>query len=232
MTSIESYFANSWCIRNTSTLPKVSIEEGAFPAFLEVDISQDKSEVPATFVEEAIWAKEHNYTKIVCNLLHAPDTLGVRTVQKKNIKTILQRFSYFYDSYRRLAHIVTSKNLHYYGTSGMILNGNYDPLMLATIEVDFNAAKTDHDFLSNPRLRLSYKTFENSSEIIEKTIIKQAIPYFSRNSIYIIYYGTQMGPIQPVEIIIGHLESMIVKPVAPTISDVNTFNNTISNAFA
>lgn len=232
MSSIESYFANSWCIRNTSTLSKVSIEEGAFPAFLEVDISQDKSEVPTTFVEEAIWAKEHNYTKIVCNLLHAPDTLGVRTVQKKNIKTILQRFSYFYDSYRRLAHIVTSKNLHYYGTSGMILNSNYDPLMLATIEVDFNAAKTDYDFLSNPRLRLSYKTFENSSEIIEKTIIKQAIPYFSRNSIYITYSDTQMGPIQPVEIIIGHLESMIVKPVAPTISDVNTFNNTISNAFA
>lgn len=232
MSSIESYFANSWCIQNTSTLPKVSIEEGAFPAFLEVDISQDKSEVPTAFVEKAIWAKEHNYTKIVCNLLHAPDILGVRTVQKKNIKTILQRFSYFYDRYRRLAHIVTSKNLHYYGTSGMILNGNYDPLMLATIEVDFNAAKIDHDFLSNPRLRLSYKTFEDSSEIIEKTIIKQAIPYFSRNSIYITYSGTQMGPIQPVEIIIGHLESMIVKPVAPTISDVNTFNNTISNAFA
>ena len=88
MTSIESYFANSWWIRNdTSELLKVSIEEGAFPAFLEVDISQDKSEVPTTLVEMAIWAKEHNYTKIVCNLLHAPDTLGVRTVQKKNIKT-------------------------------------------------------------------------------------------------------------------------------------------------
>lgn len=232
MTSIESYFANSWCIRNTSTLPKVSIEEGAFPAFLEVDISQDKSEVPTTFVEEAVWAKEHNYTKIVCNLLHASDTLGVRTFQARSIKTILKKFSSFSDSYRRLAHIITSKNLHYYGASGMIFNGNYDPLMLTTIEVDFNAAKADHDFLSNPRLRLSYKTFENSSEIIEKTIIKQAIPYFSRNSIYITYYDAQMGPMQPVEIIIGHLESMIVKPVAPTISDVNTFNNTISNAFA
>ena len=114
----------------------------------------------------------------------------------------------------------------------MIFNGNYDPLMLATVEVDFYAAKTNLDFLSNPRLRLSYKTFENSSEIVEKTIINQAIPYFSRNNITIVYHNTQIGSTQPVEITIGHLESMIVKPMAPTISTIDTFNNTISNAFA
>lgn len=232
MTSIESYFAESWCMRDTASLPTVSIEEVVFPAFLAVDISQDKSEVPTPFVQAALWAREHNYTKIVCNLLHASDNLGVRTFQVRNIKAILKKFSSFSDNYRRLAHIITSKNLHYYGISGMIFNGNYDPLMLTTVEVDFNAVKTNHDFLSNPRLRLSYKTFENSSEIVEKTIIKQAIPYFSRNNIIIVYHNTQIGSTQPVEITIGHLESMIVKPMAPTISTIDTFNNTISNAFA
>lgn len=232
MISIESYFADSWYISNSASLPIVPIEEGAFPAFLEVDISQDKSEVPTPLVDAAICAKSHNYTKIVCNLLHSSNNLGVRTIQRKNIKSILNQFYSFYNSYRRLAHVITSKGLHYYGTSGMIFNGNYDPLMLTTVEVDFNKARITDDFLSNPRLRLSYKVFENSSEIVEKTIIKQAIPYFSRNNAHMYYYRNPIAGTYPVEITVGHSKFMIVKPKVPTISDMSTFNTTISNAFA
>lgn len=229
---IKMFFETPWFIvgRFGCLRPEVSFEEGAFPAFLEVDISGDKFEVPTPLIYYVVSAKKAGYTKLVYNLVNGADSIGRRTFHKKTINAILKQFNDAHRNGMRLAHVITSKGLHYYGCPGMIFNKNYEPLMLSTFEVEYDAFQnTIH--LSHPRCRLSYKVFEDASEIIEKTIIKQAIPCYANTGITIHYNGENFGYHIPVEVIIGHMGSMIVKPTAPTLSTANTttFNNIIAN---
>ena len=232
MSSIERFFKLLWYIVDGEgyPIPQVSLEEGAFPAFLEVDISGNKFEVPIPLVPYVASAKRAGYTKLVYNLVNGADNIGRRTFHKKTINTILRQFDDASNSNMRLAHVITSKGLHYYGCRGMIFNGNYEPLMLGTLEVEYDAAHNIVN-LSHPKCRLSYEVFEGASEIVEKTIIKQAIPYYANEGIDINYKREYFGNRVPVEIVIGHMGSMIVKPMVPTLSTVNmtNFNNIIAN---
>lgn len=230
MSSIEEFFKLLWCIDVEGyPIPRVSLEEGAFPAFLEVDISGNKFEVPTPLVPYVASAKRAGYTKLVYNLVNGADNMGRRTFHKKTINTILRQFDDASNSNTRLAHVITSKGLHYYGCRGMIFNGSYGPLMLGTLEVEYDAHNIVN--LSHPKCRLSYKVFESASEIVEKTIIKQAIPCYANGGVDIIYKREYFGNRVPVEIVIGHMDSMIVKPMVPTLSTVNmtNFNNIIAN---
>lgn len=232
MSSIEEFFKLLWRIsdREGYPIPQVSLEEGAFPAFLEVDISGNKFEVPTPLVPYVASAKRAGYTKLVYNLVNGADDMGRRTFHKKTIHTILRQFNDASNSNMRLSHVITSKGLHYYGCRGMIFNGNYAPLMLGTLEVEYDAAHNTVNLL-HPKCRLSYKVFEGASEIVEKTIIKQAIPCYANEYIDISYMGECFGNRVPVEIVIGYMGSMIVKPMVPTLSIVNmtTFNSIIAN---
>lgn len=232
MSSIEEFFKLLWYIsdREGYPIPQVSLEEGAFPAFLEVDISGNKFEVPTPLVPYVASAKRAGYTKLVYNLVNGADNMGRRTFHKKTINTILRQFDDASNSNMRLAHVITSKGLHYYGCRGMIFNENYEPLMLGTLEVEYDAARNTVNML-HPKCRLSYKVFEGASEIVEKTIIKQAIPCYANEYIDINYKGEYFVIRAPVEVVIGHMGSMIVKPMVPTLSTVNmtSFNNIIAN---
>ena len=235
MNSIEGFFKFLWFIvdREGYPIPQVSLEEGAFPAFLEVDISGNKFEVPTPLVPYVASAKRAGYTKLVYNLVNGADNIGRRTFHKKTINTILRQFNDAGNSSNmRLAHVITSKGLHYYGCRGMIFNENYEPLMLCTLEVEYNAVHNTVN-LSHPKCRLSYKVFEDVSNIVEKTIIKQAIPYYANEGIDIYYKRDYFGDKVPVEIVIGHMGSMIVKPMVPTLSTINmtNFNNIIANHY-
>lgn len=235
MNSIEGFFKSLWFIIDIIGYPnpEVSLEEGAFPAFLEVDISGNKFEVPTPLVPYVASAKRAGYTKLVYNLINGADNIGRRTFHKKTINTILRQFDdASKSSNMRLAHIITSKGLHYYGCRGMIFNGNYEPLMLCTLEVEYDAVHNTVN-LSHPKCRLSYKVFEDASNIVEKTIIKQAIPYYANEGIDIYYKRDYFGDKVPVEIVIEHMDSMIVKPMVPTLSTINmtNFNNIIANHY-
>ena len=234
MNSIERFFKFLWYIvdREGYPVPRVSLEEDAFPAFLEVDISGNNFEVPTPLIPYVASAKMAGYTKLVYNLVNGADNIGRRTFHKKTINTIFRQFDDASNSTMRLAHVITSKGLHYYGCRGMILNGNYEPLMLCTLEVEYDAAHNTVN-LSYPKCRLSYKVFEDASNIVEKTIIKQVIPYYANEGIDIFYKREYFGHRVPVEIVIGHMGSMIVKPMVPTLSTVNmtNFNNIIANYY-
>ena len=234
MSSIERFFKFFWYVidRRDGPVRQGSLEEGAFPAFLEVDISSNKFEVPTPLVSYVASAKRAGYTKLVYNLVNGADDIGRRTFHKKTINTILRQFDDASNSTMRLAHVITSKGLHYYGCRGMIFNGNYEPLMLCTLEVEYDAAHNTVNLL-HPKCRLSYKVFESASNIIEKTIIKQVIPYYANEGIDIFYKREFLGNRVTFEIIIGHMGSMIVKPMVPTLSTVNmtNFNNIIANYY-
>ncbi len=208
------------------------MDDSAFSAFLEVDISGDEFEVPTSIVPYIPQAKIEGGTKLVFNLVNGIDGMGRRTFHKKTINTILRQFEDASLSTTRIAHIVTSKGLHYYGCKGMIFNSAYEPLMLSTVKVKYDSASNTMS-LSHPRFRLSYSVFEGVSEIVEKTIVKQAIPSYSRGGVDVSFGSDTFGTRVPVEIIIGNLDKMVVKPATPTLSSVSAanFNNIIASHY-
>lgn len=227
MATIQSFLASLWNMpRDPYDMPTVPLDDNAFPAFMEIDISQDCVEIPTPLVAHFFKAKREGYTKLVFNLANGADNEGRRTFHKKTVSTILRQF---YDSCverYRIAHVVTSKNLSYYGCRGMIFDKDYFPLMLCTIEAKLTPDGNRMTF-DNPRIRLSYKVFEHSDEIIEKTLIKQAIPYYSRYGVNVIWNHFNRN--LPVNVVIGHMDHFIVRPATPSVSTATPelFNNAI-----
>lgn len=221
---IEEYFKRLWWERDIN-IPNVSLDDNAFPAFLEIDLRGDELEIPFFLLKPALQAKARGYDKLAFNLVNGSDREGRRTFHHKTVSTILKKFSDASGSSMRIAHVVTSKNLHYYGNWGIILDQNYSPLFVATVKVRLVTDGTPR--LSHPMCKLSYKVFENSQEIVEKTIIKQAIPLFSTYRVDVCF-GTFYSR-GSVELAITNLESMVVIPNRPTLisSSVTAFNQTI-----
>lgn len=234
MTSIKDYFENIWLFKfPRAPISEIPLTEGAFPAFLEIDISENVFDVPMPLLPYVLDAKDSGCNKLVFNLINGTDDFGRRTFHKKTINTILRQFTDASRGNMRLAHIVTSKNLHYYGGLGMIFNGDYSPLLLATVEVHYDPSTRHIIELSHPKCKLSYKVFSEASEIVEKTIIKQAIPIYSNRGVDIYLNGGCYATNAPVEISVEHLDSLVVKPVVPTPSYVNpiAFNATIADYY-
>lgn len=220
MVLIEDYFKKLWYIPDRRAIPPISLGNGVFPAFLEVDISSNRFELPTPLVPYAESAKIQGCNKLAFNLVSGADYIGRRTFHKKTINTILRQFIEASLSSMRMAHVITSKGLHYYGCRGMIFNENYQPLILSTVEAEYNPESNKLE-LSHPKFRISYKVFEGSSEIVEKTIIKQAIPCYANNKVCI-KYGGVLSDATPVEVIIEHSDSWIVKPRVPTPNSFST----------
>lgn len=221
---IEDFFRHLWW-EGPSYSPVVSLDNNAFPAFIEVDLRGDEIEVPFFLIRHVIRAKSQGYDKLAFNLVNGCDPEGRRTFHHKTISTILGKFASATRSPMRIAHVVTSKGIHYYGNQGIILDHEYDPLFVATVRMKLAADGGLR--LSHPMCKLSYKVFENSQEIVEKTIIKQAIPFFATRQVEI-----ELSPFcsqESVELAITSLDSMVVVPNRPTIasSAPDAINQTI-----
>lgn len=226
--NIDRYFKDLWQQHDEPWSSNVSIDDNAFPAFLEVDLRGDEIEVPFFLLSPIIRVKFKGYDKLVYNLVNGYDNNNLRTFRHKTINTILGKFIEASESPIRIAHIVTSKNLHYYGNHGIILDQNYNPLFVATIMLKIGNGTPK---IYHPTCKLSYKVFENSQEIVEKTIIKQAIPMFSscRANVDYSHYNYE----ENVELSITNLESMVIVPNRPTMvsASTNAFNSIILNNY-
>lgn len=228
MSHIESFFRGLWNIHLSycaSSIPDVDLDNGVFPAFLEIDISGDEFEIPYFLKNVILEAKAGNCDSIVYNLIHGFTEENRRSVVRRTITTILRSF-HKAGNRARIAKVVTTKGLVYYGRRGLILDENYNPLFVAMIKVK----KEDGIFkLSNPSCKISYRVFENSDNIVEKTIIKQAFPIYGEHPVdYYSDIGSCYVSNSPVKISIEHLDHLVVKPNQPTIKDLDNINNILN----
>lgn len=231
MSHIESFFRGLWVIDwnyYRTSIPEVDLDDGAFPAFLKIDISGDEFEIPYFLKDAMIEAKASNCDSIIYNLIHGLTEDGRRSITRRTITTILKSFSESGNrTATRITKVVTTKGLVYYGCKGLILDGNYNPLLIATIK----AKKEDEIYkFSNPSCKISYRVFENSDNIVEKTIIKQAFPIYGEHPVdYPLNnaFSSSRGS-SPVKISVEYLDHLVIKPNQPTIKDVSNVNSVIN----
>ena len=228
MNYIEHYFSNMWSNIYEVSLPTVGLDDNAFPAFIEADITSD-AEVPVCVANYCKRFRALNMDKVVYVLSNGYDYDGRRTMHHKTVSTILRRFGMVNNNSMRVAHIVTTKGVHYFGGMGFIMDSNYNPLLICTAKVDFDS--NGRIKFSNPKCNISYRVFDNSSELLEKTIIKQAIPYLSHHTVPI--PAGMHHDYSYVDIMIGDFDYMVVKPVRPTMkqAEPESINSVILNSY-
>lgn len=227
--TLRYYFRNAWNGDSRRDPPRVSLGDNTFPAFLTVQLQGNDIEVPVCAMQYFLKARNSGYDKLVFNLLHGPGGLGLRTFHHKTAGTIFKRFADASATTIRIAHVVTAKGTHYYGNRSIIMDENHDLLMMTTAKVHFDGNGSYE--LTDPICHLSYKVFEHSENMVEKTIIKYGIPAYSGEEVDIMWNGRLF--FEKPRILIDHYDHLITKPAAPKISEtsVEQFNETIFNTY-
>lgn len=95
-------------------------------------------------------------------------------------ETIIKYFTRSNDG--RLNKAVTPKGEIYYGNNGMILDKDFNPLLLSTINVSFNP-ETNRLDQKNYVIHLTPKVFTDDDKLLNKSLAKKGIAYYlSHNS--------------------------------------------------
>jgi hypothetical protein len=187
---------------------------------LIVDLKEDEVEIP-------VIAREHFesyiYNKLMFNhysnveKIILPLYANSGNQNRKTFDTIVCQF--FSTNYiRRLQKITTGKGDVYYGGKGVILDGDFNPLLLCTLLAKIVPAqkKAVH---YRPICYIHPKVFEDTTKLINKGIINKIIPFYtSRNIIgplsraaFQTYYDDTK-----VKVIVDKFDSFFTKPVEPT----------------
>lgn len=154
--------------------------------FLVVDTSLDKGEFEIPVIARApalgVMRKE-NGERRGTNRTVIP-LYSTITVRKRGADLIFQYIVRLGTFNKRLIKIITSKGQTYYGGYGILLDADWNPLMLATLMArrtsDLNSPSMELCFYK-AILHVSPRVFLNQADLMEKSIIKKVIPFYLAN---------------------------------------------------
>lgn len=127
--------------------------------------------------------------------------LSIINIQTRRSADSILKYLFNNTNYLGLKKAVTSKGKVYYGTPGLILDSDFKPIMIGIsgyIKTGSGVTFDKHVLKISPRVFIS-------DGLLEKTIIKKLIPYYTSNSID--------GSTVRVEI--DDIDGYVVKPVPP-----------------
>ena len=141
-----------------------------------------------------------------------------RTSDKRTANAI---FKYFNNTIfgDRLSKIVTNKGLTYYGGHGIILDKNMKPLVLCTAEGSF----IENDFEYNRVVIYVSPSVFNSSDVLEKGIVKTLIPAYTSNNVTLTFRSKRKN-FTPEVVIKDFTNDFFIKPIAPKPSEITKEN--------
>lgn len=172
-----------------------------------------------TFIDDAIYSILNGGSASECIVgLYA----NGRPSDKRTANAI---FKYFNNTSfgDRLSRVVTNKGVTYYGGHGIILDKDMKPLVLCAIEGEF----IENDFKYTRAVIYVHPSVFNSSEVVEKGIIKTLIPAYTSRSIRCFIRGNIIT-LTPEVVIRDFTDDFFIKPVVPkpsefTKENINTF---------
>lgn len=178
-----------------------------FQYLLSIDIAKDTYEVPAILTNVAIQAKLKGYSEVCMPIIN---NNSQAIINRRTLKPIMKDF--LNSSYKSIQAVKTSKGDIYYGYPGIILDQDYDPLIVFTCVISKGT-------IINYRCKISNKVFIHQNNLMEKAILKKFLPTLT----------TEFVDIEPrfEGVFIGDI-NLVVKPTTPPFNkdineDINNF---------
>lgn len=218
---------------STTLLPSLGIDKNnLFNKYLVVDLSKDEIYIPeiVRYYIEQIIKIEVRENKKIYNQVVMPLYENNFRETRRTFDAIIKAM--FTSSYRnRLQRVTLSDNSVYFGCKGIILDSQFNPLLLATSKL--NREIKDIEITaeySNRVLYVSPRVFEEPKTLINKNIINKIIPYLSQTQFTLsATYGSVIssGPYEPYTIIVSEcIDDFFTCPIAPVLrSDMDNLLN-------
>lgn len=203
---------------------------------LVVDIKENEIEIPVV-------AREHFESLIVSKLLGNCNNVerlilplyDNSTGQSRRTFDSILRHIFCNTGYsKRLQKIVTSKGEVYYGGKGIILDENFNPLLMCTLlaKIVNYEEISKRSLYYRPVCYIHPKVFEEPTKLINKGIITKLIPLYTNVEIDAptqYYYRDQFldnFEDKKVKVVIDNFDKFFTRPVKPTPS---TCSNEVLN---
>ena len=216
---------------NTDTVTRSVVNDettlnnhNAFNRLFVIDVSSDEIEVPVfaeSAVESVIRDKlEFPYVSHV-NKIIIPMYVNTYTQLKRTADCIVREFFSGVNFDKRLQKVITNKGEVYYGNKGIILDKDFNILLLCTLACR-RAEYRGRQVMSyyKPIIHVSPQVFLMGEGLIEKSILKRIIPFYVSQNIGPVCTNPDFVNDTPEgtkpQILIDDVSKLIENPVKPT----------------
>lgn len=208
------YIANYGYNRNSVRLDLS--RDKVFNKSLIVDISEENVEIPTiarVYYESTIWHNLQTPSSIERVVL--PLYVNGTEKSRRTFDGIIREFFASTTFDERLVKVITGRGDVYYGGSGLILDENFEPLLMCGLK----ARKVPNENNMEYYRAVCYihpKVFVEPSKLVNKGIIKKLIPLYTTADIrFPDDMFTHNSNNKKVEIIIDDFSRFFVSPIAP-----------------
>ena len=198
-------------------------KHNAFNRLFVIDVSSDEIEVPVfakPAVESVISVKLQFPHATHTSKIVIPMYVNTYNQQRRTADSIVSAF-FRVDFNQRLQKVTTNKGEVYYGGRGIILDKDFNILLLCTIackKIEYG----DRQVMSyyKPIIHVSPQVFLRGEGLIDKTILKKIIPFYVSHNISIVsdrtYFRNDIPEGTKPQILIDDVSKFIENPVKPT----------------
>ena len=196
----------------------------AFNRLFVIDVSSDEIEVPtfARSVVESTVRKNLKYPHIShVGKIVIPMYVNTYNLSTRTANSIVNIFFSRTTFHQRLRKVTTNKGEVYYGGKGIILDKDFNILLLCTIV----CRKIEHEgrqMMSyyKPIIHVSPQVFLRNEGLINKSILKKIIPFYISHNIYEIsthdYFRDGIPEGTKPQVLIDDVNRFIEYPVKPS----------------
>lgn len=196
----------------------------AFNKLFVIDVSSDEIEVPvfARSVVESVVRDKLQFphithaSKIVIPMYVNTYNKSMRTADSI-VKTFFSRVSFS----QRLQKVTTNKGEVYYGGKGIILDKDFNILLLCTIvckRMEYRGMQMMSYY--KPMIHVSPQVFLRGEGLVDKSILKKIIPFYVSHNINIVdthvYFRSDIPEGTKPQILIDDVSKFIENPAKPT----------------
>ena len=211
-------------IRNVTNNETTLDNHNAFNRLFVIDVSSDEIEVPVfakSAVESVVRDKlELPYVSHV-NKIIIPMYVNTYTQSRRTADSIVGEFFSGVDFNRRLQKVITNKGEVYYGGKGIILDKDFNILLLCTLacrRMEYGGRQVMSYY--KPIIHVSPQVFLRGEGLIDKSILKKIIPFYVSQNIGPVYTNPYFVSDIPEgtkpQILIDDVSKLIENPVKPT----------------
>lgn len=210
---------------NNVTNPETTLDNhNAFNRLFVIDVSSDEIEVPVfarSAVESVVRGKLEFPHRTHTSKIVIPMYVNTYNQSRRTADSIVNTFFSRVDFNQRLQKVTTNKGEVYYGGKGIILDKDFNILLLCTIvckRMEYRGRQVMSYY--KPVIHVSPQVFLRGEGLIDKSILKKIIPFYVSRNINTInthaYFRSDIPEGTKPQILIDDVSKFIENPAKPT----------------
>ena len=215
---------DSTSVANVTNMETTLDKHNAFNRLFVIDVSLDEIEVPvfARYSVESVIRNKFEFPSIkYVDKIVIPMYVNTPNQSRRTADSIVNNFFLNTNFNHRLQKVTTNKGEVYYGGKGIILDKDFNILLLCTIvckKIEYRGGQVMSYY--KPMIHVSPQVFLKGESLICKSILKKIIPFYVSHDIDSVtthaYFRSDIPEGTKPQILIDDVNKFIENPTKPT----------------